>query len=634
MFSQLVSNLPFSPSLVHQVSFYAKRMHEESSIRRAGFLLIALAMFIQMFAIVAPPEKSLAASDNHIMNGITTRDSIVNAWNANGSDIPAIYGAFGVTLADIKKLPQQPNATIHSGDGTDWWTIGRNSLSSYARVGQNFKNAEVAVKISTDQMVYMRQLHAWDTRGTSTYQAWQGTQSDGSKFWIIKDCGNFTKIGKFAPNKPGLELRKTIVGSPNSVKPGDTFTYRFEYRNNVSASLANNVKLYDEFDTKNFDIIAPTSIANQNTTNMLVQPLGNLKYNSAYETPIEVTVRLKNPLPAPVSQICNAAKITADNATEAWGGPACVNINVPKAIPAAAVRQTPKLVCSLLDTRLDRSTRTATYKTTVTSTVPSDTRIKSYNYDFGNGKSQSINSSDFTNTTTHTYGAGEFNANVTASYTIDGESANTVHTVTCSDHISFETDKPLSEAKKVKNITQNLEGDKAINSIVRAGDVIEYTLVTTNSQNYDRKGYMISDYIGDVLDYATLDQPFLQQQGGNYDVSSKKITWANTTIGANKDIQKVFRVTMKNPLPATNQPSTVSTTNDCKISNQYGNEITMQVACPAVKGVESLPTTGPGSGALMGFVITTVVGYFFARSRLLAKELDLLRTEYAAGGAY
>lgn len=653
MFRKLVSNLPFSPSLVHQVSFYAKRMHQESSIRRAGFLLIVLAMFIQMFAIIAPPEKSLAASDNHIINGLTTRDGIVAAWNSPGSDIPAIYGTFGVTLEDIKKLPSAPNATIKSGDGTDWWSIGRNSLGSYSNVAKNFKDAEVAIKVGQSSTIYMRQLHAWDTQGSSTYQAWRGKLADGSDFWIIKDCGNLTRIGKFTPSKPGLELRKTVVGNPSSLKPGDTFTFRFEYRNNVSASLAENVVLYDQLDTQNYDIVTPNNLSMNG--NMLTHSLGSLAYSSSYKY-MDIAVRLKNPFPGSNGKTCNAAKLTANNAAEAWGGPACVTVTTPCTYnPSLTVGdpkckapnpcvynnaltadssdcKEPKLVCSLIDTELNRATRTATFKTTVTSSNAGGTKVLSYTYDFGNGKSQTINSSELTNTTQHVYGAGDFNVNTTVKYSVNGDTAQTVRSVNCSDHISFENDKPLGESKKVKNITQNLDGDKVLNSTVRAGDVLEYTLTTTNTQTYDRKGVTIADYVGDVMDYADIDQTFLAAQGGTLDSAAKKVMWSNVSITAGKDVQKMFRVTMKNPLPTTNQPSNVSGTFDCKISNKYGNEITMQVACPAVKGIESLPSTGPGTGAFISFAITTIVGYFFARSRLLAKELDFVRTEYATGG--
>ena len=177
MFRKLISNLPFNPSLVSQVSFYTKRVQQEASVRRMGFGLIALAMFIQMFAVIAPPERSLAASDNHIINGLRTRTDILTAWDGAGSDIPAIYGKFGLTRADIAKLPMSPNTTLKSNSGPDYWTIGRNSLSNYANVNYLYKLTEVALTVSPTTTVYMRQLRAWDIRNPfNTYQAFTGVK--------------------------------------------------------------------------------------------------------------------------------------------------------------------------------------------------------------------------------------------------------------------------------------------------------------------------------------------------------------------------------------------------------------------------------------------------------------------------
>jgi hypothetical protein len=719
MFRKLISNLPFTPSLVGQVSFYAKRMHQESTIRRAGFLLVALAMFIQMFAIIAPPEKSLAASDNNLINGIVNRDSIVNAWNADPNDIPLIYGKFGLTLADIQKLPQDPNVSITTNGGPDYWSVGRNSLSNYSNIDQQYKDSEVALQASLATTVYMRQLIGWDAPGTSsTYEAWQGTKADGTVFWILKDCGNYTQIGKFTPKNPGLELRKTIVGNPGTLKPGDSFTFRFEYRNNVPDSLAENVVLNDELDTANYDIVSPTNLPlNGNNLKLLIP---NLEYKPTY-IPYDITVRLKNPFPGTNGKTCNAAKLSSSNAPDAWGGPACVNVNTPcpinpavnvgdaacvppvvidvcpniagnqASIPSGYIKDAsgncvkpvdfcpnidgnqpslpvgkildkdgnciepcrfkntipanssecvePKLVCSLLDTDLDKTNRVATFKTTVISTNESAAKVISYVYDFGDGITATLASNTLTNTTKHTYASGEFNANVVVNYSIPAANLQSGTTsiaksITCSDHISFESDKPLGQMKKVKNITQKLEGDKAVASKVNAGDVLEYTLITTNSQNYARKSFSVSDYVGDLTDYATIDKDFLATQGGTYDEATKKINWTNVSVDANKDVAKVFRITMKNPLPTTNKPTNVSGTFDCKISNKYGNEITMNITCPVVKKIETLPNTGPGTSALMGFMITAVVGYFFARSRLLSKELAIIRTEYTTVGGY
>ncbi len=145
MFKKLVSNLPFNPSLIGQVGFYMDRLRAEASVRKMGFVFIVLAMLVQMFAVIAPPEKSLAASSNHIINGVSSKTDIENAWNAPGSDIPAIYGRFGIEFSDIQSLSMYPNATIVS-DSADWWTIGRNSLSGYSNVSQQYKNSELPIQ--------------------------------------------------------------------------------------------------------------------------------------------------------------------------------------------------------------------------------------------------------------------------------------------------------------------------------------------------------------------------------------------------------------------------------------------------------------------------------------------------------
>ncbi len=184
----------------------------------------------------------------------------------------------------------------------------------------------------------------------------------------------------------------------------------------------------------------------------------------------------------------------------------------------------------------------------------------------------------------------------------------------------------------MKNITKDKTGKAAVDTVLSGNDVLEYTLTTSNTQNYERTGIEVSDYIGDILDYATLDLTSIEQQGGVFDEASKKIIWKDIKIPANGQVLHSFKVTVKSPIPATNAPSNVSTGYDCKISNSYGNEITINLDCPLIKRIETLPKTGPGSSIIMLSFITTLVGYFFARSRLLVKELDIVRTEYAMTG--
>lgn len=644
MFKQLVSNLPFNPSLLSQLSFYAGRLRQEASFRRLGFICLILAMLIQMIAVISPPERSLAASANHIINGLNTRDDMLRAWDRPGSDIPAIYGYFGLTRQDIAGLTMHPNVTIRSNDGNDWWTTGRHSLSGRSDVQNVYKENELTIKAGSST-VYMRQLRAWDIRNPyNTYRAWKGTKADGTAFWILEDCGNYTQVGKIPPKRPRLELRKTVKGNPGTLKPGDQLTFQFEWRNTVPDSLAENVVLHDQLNLDYFTIVSPSNL--NMSGKQLTHSLGNVGYSSTFKV-LNITVKLKNPL-AHGLQVCNAASLTANNASVVRGGPACVTIKNPppppppsepkcpydSSLPASSSDCVVSVICSSLDSVIKPSTRQVTFTAKATSTNQSFTTIKSYVYDFGDDKSQTVNSSAYSNQVTHEYETGNYTASVVINYSYKDKNGSTVNkTVTCVAPIEFETEKPVGETKTVKNVTQNLEGDAAVNSVVRAGDVLEYTLTTINSQRYNQDNYVIEDYIGDILDYADLDLAALQASGGRYDDETKKISWPNQSIKAFSEVEKTFRVTIKNPIPSTNAPSTVGTAFDCKISNRYGNEIGMQVACPAVKGIETLPNTGPGTSLTIGFTITTIVGYFFARSRLLAKELELVKVDYRSAGA-
>ena len=146
----------------------------------------------------------------------------------------------------------------------------------------------------------------------------------------------------------------------------------------------------------------------------------------------------------------------------------------------------------------------------------------------------------------------------------------------------------------------------------------------------------VNDYIGDILDYATLDEAFLKQQGGSYNAETKTVSWSNQTAPADSELKNAFRVQLKNPIPATNQPGAMTTAFDCTLSNKFGDQLDIPVDCPLPKSAEyltqSLPKTGPGTSLLIAFTGSLVIGYFYMRSRLIAEELAIIRTDFAQTG--
>lgn len=541
MLNRLISNLPFNPSLIEELSFYSKRLRRERSVRRLGFILIMLSLLVQLFAAGVPPQKSLAESDNDIIRGgVKNKHDILAAWDNPNTHVADIYRKFGLTRGDIASLPNKPNATIKS-NASNFWSVGRNSLTGYTGIEQQYINKEIALK-TAGPTVYLRPLRAWDRGGGATvYDAFRGTNTTtGETFWILVDCGNYTQNGPGKLPPPKLEVRKTIVGNSPAVKPGDTIKFRIEYRNRQEDSLAEDVKIIDNLQLDKYSIVNPANLPIDSSGKM-EQSLGSLRYTDNGII-FDIVARVKSNLKDGV-QICNSVRLAASNAPTVTDSGACTKV---------------------------RRSAAAQVTTAAATTTPTPVRT--------NGISV-----------------------------------------------------PPSLSKSVSNVTQKLSGQAAINSDVLPGDVIEYNLTTYNGRPTDMSGYQVKDYVGDILDYGDIDRAFLSQQGGSFNDQTKEVVWANQTLKAQQDNVRKFRVKIKDPLPSTNKPSNTSTNFDCKISNEYGNEISMKVQCPVIKSIETLPNTGPGAAVAIIFGIASFSGYFLARNGLISKELFIIKRNYTSG---
>ena len=200
MFKKLLSNLAFNPSLIGQVSFYAKRLHRESTVRRAGFVMIALTMVLQMFAVISPPQPTLANSSSDLIDGgFTSKAEAVTHCKQNTRHYQDIAEYYGITCGDISNAsvtsisPHDYNDRLHS--------MGR---LSYGTAG------ETPVRIPGVGTVYLRHFYSLN-KGTN-YKALTGTTKYGMKFFILYDCGNLVFIGIPTPPKV-CEYNKSLLAS-------------------------------------------------------------------------------------------------------------------------------------------------------------------------------------------------------------------------------------------------------------------------------------------------------------------------------------------------------------------------------------------------------------------------------------
>lgn len=321
---------------------------------------------------------------------------------------------------------------------------------------------------------------------------------------------------------------------------------------------------------------------------------------------------------------------------------ACGNIVVRKLPPRVVTG--PPITMSFACTDLKASTTSGkaplTVNFTATATATHDS-IKEYLWDFGDSTTATTTG----NRTSHTYKkAGRYTARLRVKDSIGKISP---YATACSVNIGVSTTPApstpppppppsLTQQKSALNLTQLSNGQptNAINVTAQPGDTIRYTLSTTNSGGSPQQGYVVQDNIGDILEYADV----IDKGGATIspDANGQQIiTWPATDIGKGATAVKQFVVKVKDPVPTTAQGVSDPSSFDLKMDNVYGNGITVPVATPPAKVVEtasqSMPQTGAGTDALIVFGFGALIIYFWTRNRQLLAEVKILRSEYQGG---
>lgn len=181
--------------------------------------------------------------------------------------------------------------------------------------------------------------------------------------------------------------------------------------------------------------------------------------------------------------------------------------------------------------------------------------------------------------------------------------------------------------KTATNITAGIAD--ANNTTANAGDVITYTLYAQNTGKAIVKQFVFQENLSDVLDYADATD----LHGGTMD-SYQIVSWPARDIASGQTATVQITVKVKNPLPQTAVDPADPAHFDMIMTNIYGNTINIKLPGSPAKTVETaaatLPNTGPGAGLFVAASIVIIAGYFYGRSRLLARESNLAVQEMAS----
>lgn len=189
MFEKLLSSLPTSPGFIHQMSFYSRRMRQETAIRRTGMVFILLAFMVQFVAFISPPQATSAWSNNDLITGgVSGSGDAQRNCDQNNQHYAQILNYYGISCQDVGR---SDGVTINACT-ENYFSFGH---IAYGKPG------EMPVNVPNIDTIFARKLGpSW---GCGPWAALKVKSSvTGEVFYILKDCGNLVTVGvPHAPNR-------------------------------------------------------------------------------------------------------------------------------------------------------------------------------------------------------------------------------------------------------------------------------------------------------------------------------------------------------------------------------------------------------------------------------------------------
>lgn len=243
MFRKIVTELAYSPALAGSLGEYIRKVRNERSKRQMGIMFLLLAVVVQLFAVLFPPESANANNpDVFIDGGVQSIDGYLRYYDQNAGNIRDLLSSLGITRADVEAAHQ---AALPPGAAASMWFIQNNrdldslSYSFQTRAGKR-------------DTVYYRPLS--QAQPTETYVG--KSEKTGEWFAVEKSSGNLITEMKdrtgcspwfsTATNQengsiicpPALEaslsartILKNIATLPRTVHPSDRIVYTLSLTN-------------------------------------------------------------------------------------------------------------------------------------------------------------------------------------------------------------------------------------------------------------------------------------------------------------------------------------------------------------------------------------------------------------------
>lgn len=300
MFKKIVSQLSFSPALVGQLGFYARRLRKEQATRRLGLVFVALALVVQSLVVFQAPEPANASSNNDfIVGGLglgsnRSLNNFLGPYDRNERHLKDVFNYFGITREEITSS-----------------TFTQFAMGTKKSYGYENRAGSVAIPITdagfnTVTTIYGRPLSIWGGAPSDLYWGYVGHSSKIGWFAILQACGNLVTENypekptpppapaKIVASKKAVNTTQKVDASKVAAKENDTVSYTVNIKN--TGGTAKSVSLSDNLS----EVLKYASLTNNgggtfnSTTKVLSWGSVNLAPNASVSH--TYTVKMKSSL--------------------------------------------------------------------------------------------------------------------------------------------------------------------------------------------------------------------------------------------------------------------------------------------------------------------------------------------------
>jgi len=239
MFRKIVSNLSFSPALVGQLAFYAKRLRKEEATRRIGLVFVALALVVQGLAVFDPSQSANASTSNDFIPGGISgegakglEDKYMPAYDANVDHLKDIMTGVGITRSEIT------SATYGTWVVHETYSWGRQTRLSAA---QGLTKVNIPDKNGKTILSIYGVKSKWINGYSTVIHGWIGHSAHVGWFAIMEACGNLAtetvpKPVVPTPPTPPVTTPTTPSTPTTPTKPPVVTPPKCEYTDTLLAS--------------------------------------------------------------------------------------------------------------------------------------------------------------------------------------------------------------------------------------------------------------------------------------------------------------------------------------------------------------------------------------------------------------